>query len=288
MKTRIITGIFAALLAISLLVLIGFGLTKYLFIIASVFSAIAVYEIMRVSHCENKVLTGIGCAVAVIVPFYTGFNLGSYLPVSTGVLIVVLIIGMLLVMLKMYEKTRFEHVALALFGSIVIPSSIMTLYKVDELCSAYPELFQRSHIVFILLCTMYAAWFCDTCAYFAGRKFGKRKLAPKISPKKTVEGAIGGVAGVVVLSLITYFICDTFYFANDTIKAWMVIPAVILLCIIGMCGDLSASVIKRNFGEKDFGTLFPGHGGVLDRIDSFLFAMPAAYVMLSVILAFIR
>ena len=288
MKTRIITGLIAALFAISLLVVIGFGLTKYIFVVASVFSAIAVYEIMRVSHCENKVLTGIACAVAVIVPLYTGFHIGNYLPVSTGALIITLVIGMLLVMLKMYEKTRFEHVALALFGSIAIPSSIMTLYKVDELCSAYPELFQRSHIVFILLCTMYAAWFCDTCAYFAGRKFGKRKLAPKISPKKTVEGAIGGVAGVVVLSLITYVICDVTCFANNTIKAWMVIPAVIFLCIIGMCGDLSASVIKRNFGEKDFGTLFPGHGGVLDRIDSFLFAMPAAYVMLSVILAFIR
>ena len=288
MKTRIITGVIAALFAISLLVVIGFGFTKYLFVVASLFSAIAAYEVLRVAQCKNKVLTGIACAVAVVVPFYIAFDIGSYLPVSTGVLMTVLIIGMLLVMLKMYEKTRFEHVVLALFGSIAVPSSIMTLYKVDQLCSAYPQLFQRSQIVFILLCTMYAAWFCDTCAYFAGKKFGKHKLAPRISPKKTVEGAIGGVAGVVVLSLITYVICDIFYFTNDTIKFWMVIPAVIFLCIIGMCGDLSASVIKRNFGEKDFGTLFPGHGGVLDRIDSFLFAMPAAYVMLSVILAFIR
>ena len=126
------------------------------------------------------------------------------------------------------------------------------------------------------------AFVTDTGAYLGGSVFGKHKLAPKISPKKTVEGAIGGVSGVVVLSLITYVICDIFYFTNDTIKAWMVIPAVIFLCIIGMCGDLSASVIKRNFGEKDFGTLFPGHGGVLDRIDSFLVTMPAMYALLEI------
>ena len=65
----------------------------------------------------------------------------------------------------------------------------------------------------------------------------------------------------------------------------MVIPAAIFLCVIGMCGDLSASVIKRNFGEKDFGNLFPGHGGVLDRIDSFLFTMPALYILLSIAVA---
>lgn len=288
MKKRIITGVLAALFAISLLVVIGFEYTKYLSFAISVFSAIAAYEILRVSQCKNKVLTGVSCAAAAFVPIYSAFNLGSFIPVSTGVLITVLIIGMLLIMLRMYDKTRFEHVALALFGSLAIPSSIMTTYKVDLLCSEYPELFQRSQIVFIILCTMYSAWFCDTCAYFVGRKFGKRKLAPRISPKKSVEGAIGGVAGVVVLSVITYIICDIFYFTNDTIKIWMVIPAVALLCVIGMCGDLSASVIKRNFGEKDFGNLFPGHGGVLDRIDSFLFTMPAAYVMLSVILAFIR
>ena len=286
MKKRIITGVLAALFAISLLVVIGFGYTKYLSIVAAIFSAIAAYEVMRVSKCKNKVLTGVAMAGAAFVPFYTAFDLGAFLPVSTGVLIAAYVIGMLLIMLKFYEKTRFEHVTLALFGSIAIPSSIMTLYKVDLLCSAHPELFQRSQIVFMLLCTMYSAWFCDTCAYFVGRKLGKRKLAPRISPKKSVEGAIGGVAGVVILSVITYFVCDIFYFTNDTIKFWMVIPVVALLCVIGMCGDLSASVIKRNFGEKDFGNLFPGHGGVLDRIDSFLFTMPAFYVILSIIVAF--
>lgn len=288
MKKRIITGVLAALVAISLLVLIGLGHIKYISIIAAIFSAIAAYEILRVSKCKNKVLTGLSCAVAAYVPFHIAFDIGKFIPLSTGNLITILVIVMLLVMLKWYDKTRFEHVTLALFGSIAIPSSIMTIYKVDELCSSYPELFQRSQMVFILLCSMYAAWISDTFAYFVGSKFGKHKLAPKISPKKSVEGAIGGVLGNVLVSAITFVICDFAFFGNDTIKIWMVIPASAIICVIGMCGDLSASVIKRNFGEKDFGNLFPGHGGVLDRIDSFLFAMPATYVMLSIILAFYK
>ncbi len=287
MKKRIITGVLAGLFAISLLVCIGLGHIKYLSIIAAVFSAIAAYEVMRVSKCKNKVLTGFSCAVSVIVPFYIAFDIGAILPVSTGVLIAAYVIAMLLIMLKWYDITRFEHVTLAIFGSLAVPSSIMTIYKVDELCSAHPELFQRSQIVFILLCTMFAAWLCDTFAYFFGSKFGKRKLAPKISPKKSVEGAIGGVAGATVCSIIAYIVCEIFFFTNDTIKIWMVIPAVIFLCVIGMCGDLSASVIKRNFGEKDFGNLFPGHGGVLDRIDSFLFTMPALYILLSIAVAIV-
>lgn len=285
MKQRIITGVLAGLFAITLLVIIGLGFTKYLSVVAAIFSAIAAYEIMRVSKCENKVLTGASCAVSAFVPFYIAFDLGSIIPVSTGVLIAVYVIAMLLVMLKWYDQTRFEHVTLALFGSLAIPSSIMTIYKVDEICSAHPELFQRSQIVFMLLCTMFAAWLCDTFAYFVGSKLGKRKLSPKISPKKSVEGAIGGVVGTTISSVIAYIICEIFFFTNGTIKFWMVIPAVVLLCVIGMCGDLSASVIKRNFGEKDFGNLFPGHGGVLDRIDSFLFTMPALYILLSIIIS---
>lgn len=287
MKKRIITGILAALLAIALLVIIGLGFTKVLAVVAAVFSAIGAYEVMRVSKCKNKVLVGAACAVAAITPFYVAFDIGSHLPVPTGAIIAAVVIAMLLIMLKWYEQTRFEHVALALFGSLAIPSSIMTLYKVDEICTAHPELFQRSQLVFMLLCVMFSAWLCDTFAYFFGSKFGKRKLSPKISPKKSVEGAIGGVAGTTVSCVIAYVICEIFFFTNGTIKVWMVIPAVMFLCVIGMCGDLSASVIKRNFGEKDFGNIFPGHGGVLDRIDSFLFTMPAFYILLSVIVAIV-
>ncbi len=285
MKTRIITGISAALFAIGLLVLIGLGYASFLSPVVSVFSAIAVHEIMKVSKCENKVLTGCAITFSALVCPYIAFGVEQLIPVPTAVILTVYIIGMLTVMLKWYDKTKFEHVAFALFGSLAIPSSMSCLFKVIRIGEENPDVFQRSHIVFLILAGMYAAWLTDTFAYFFGSRFGKHKLAPKISPKKSVEGAVAGVIGTMVVAVITYFICDHFFFHNDTISILTVIVAVAVMCVLGMLGDLSASVIKRNYGAKDFGTLFPGHGGVLDRIDSFLFTAPALYVIVEMILA---
>ena len=285
MKVRIITGVTCALIVIMLLVFTGLGYLGVMSIPMGIISAIAAYEVMRVSKCQNKILTGISMAVAAVVPAYVDFNIQQYLPIPLSAIIIVYIIGLLVVMLKNYEKTKFENVALALFASLAVPGSLGTLFKVRDLCVIYPQYFQRSHCVFLILCAMYCAWMSDTWAYFVGSKFGKHKLAPKISPKKSVEGAIGGLVGTSLFCVVTYFICDATCFRNDTLNVWMVLGCSLILAVLGMCGDLSASVIKRNFGEKDFGNLFPGHGGVLDRIDSFLVTMPALYVMIEIGLA---
>ncbi len=285
MKTRIITGVSAALFAIGLLVLIGLGYASFISPVVSVLSAIAVHEIMKVSKCENKVLTGCAMAFSALVPPYIAFGVDRLIPVPAAVIIAVYVIAMLTVMLKWYEKTKFEHVAFALFGSLAIPSSVSCLFRIVRIGEENPDVFQRSHTVFLILAGMYAAWLADTFAYFIGSRFGKHKLAPKISPKKSVEGAVAGVVGTTVVAIITYFICNHFFFRIDTVNILTVIIAVPVMCILGMLGDLSASVIKRNYGAKDFGTLFPGHGGVLDRIDSFLFTAPALYVIVEIILA---
>ena len=115
----------------------------------------------------------------------------------------------------------------------------------------------------------------DSGAYFVGSTFGKRKLCPGVSPKKTVEGALGGlVAGVVAASV---FAC--FLFSN--VSWWFVLPTAVLLTGVGMLGDLTESIIKRGTGVKDSGTLLSGHGGVLDRIDSLLLTAPVLYYMLA-------
>lgn len=288
MKVRIITGVICALIVIMLLVFTGLGYLGVMSIPMGIISAIAAYEIMRVSKCKNKLLTYVSMVVAAVGPAFVDFNIQQYLPVPLSVLIIAYVIVLLIIMLKFYDTTKFENVAMALFGSLAIPGSLGTLFKVRDLCVEYPELFQRSHCVFLILCAMYCAWMSDTWAYFVGSKLGKHKLAPKISPKKSVEGAIGGVFGTMLFCVATYFVCDHFFFYLDTVKLWMVVVFSIILAILGMCGDLSASVIKRNFGEKDFGNLFPGHGGVLDRIDSFLVTMPALYVIIEIMLAFYK
>lgn len=288
MKVRIITGVTCALIVIMLLVFTGLGYLGVMSIPMGIISAIAAYEIMRVSKCKNKLLTGVSMVVAAGVPAFFDFNVQQYLPVPASVLVIAYIIALLIIMLKCYDKTKFENVAMALFGSLAIPGSLGTFFKVRDLCVDYPELFQRSHCVFLILCAMYCAWMSDTWAYFVGSKFGKHKLAPRISPKKSVEGAIGGVVGTVLFCVASYLVCDRFFFHLDTLKLWMVVVFSVILAILGMCGDLSASVIKRNFGEKDFGNLFPGHGGVLDRVDSFLVTMPALYVIIEIMLAFYK
>ena len=285
MKVRIITGSICAAIVIMLLVFTGLGYQGVMSIPMGVIAAIAAYEVMRVSKCQNKLLTAISMIVAAVVPAYVDFGIQQYLPVSLSVIIIAYVIVLLLVMLKFYDTTKFENVAMALFASLAIPGSLGTFFKVRDLCVDYPQYFQRSHCVFLILCAMYCAWMSDTWAYFVGRKLGKHKLAPKISPKKSVEGAIGGVFGTMLFCVVTYFICDATCFRNDTLNVWMIAGGGIILAVLGMCGDLSASVIKRNFGEKDFGNLFPGHGGVLDRIDSFLVTMPSLYVLIEIGLA---
>lgn len=114
----------------------------------------------------------------------------------------------------------------------------------------------------------------DTGAYVVGSKFGRRKLCPAISPHKTVEGALGGIAGGVIAAVVLFFLCSV------EAALWFVAVLAIGLAVIGMLGDLIESIIKRGFRVKDSGTLLGGHGGVLDRIDSLLLAGPVLYYIL--------
>ncbi len=113
-----------------------------------------------------------------------------------------------------------------------------------------------------------AAWMTDTFAYFTGYCLGKHKLCPDISPKKTVEGAVGGVVGAVVGAIVLAVVVNAV--GTETITVWEAAVIAIPLSVIGQFGDLAASLTKRYFGIKDYGNLFPGHGGVLDRFDSIL------------------
>ena len=117
----------------------------------------------------------------------------------------------------------------------------------------------------------------DTCAFFVGRRLGKHKLAPNISPMKTIEGAIGGILGAVIASLaIKYIFTELEGFQTDISVSISVIGGILIACI-GIVGDLGESKLKRIAGVKDSGTIFPGHGGVLDRLDSVLLNLPVTY-----------
>ena len=125
--------------------------------------------------------------------------------------------------------------------------------------------------IYYLLLVLNFSSVCDMGAYFVGVSMGKTKLCPNISPKKTVEGALGGIVSSVIVSLVITLCFGHF------VKILPVVLLTIPLCAAGMVGDLFASIIKRKVGIKDYGDLIPGHGGVLDRADSILFISPLVY-----------
>lgn len=174
------------------------------------------------------------------------------------------------ILLRYHEKIGFTEVAGAYFGGIVIPYLLMSLVRMFTMTEINGKLY--------ILIPLLAAWGSDTFALFAGMAFGKHKLAPVISPKKTIEGSIGGIVGAIALMLF-YGVCVNAF--SDT-KLSLLLCFVIGLfgAILGQVGDLSFSIVKRKSGIKDYGKIFPGHGGVLDRFDSIIFVAPAVELLL--------
>ena len=134
-----------------------------------------------------------------------------------------------------------------------------------------------THRAYLLL-PFILSFACDTFAFFAGKALGKHKLAPKVSPNKTVEGSIGGMLGNIVCGLLFAFVMDHFFEAGIGYGAMALLA--FLCSIVAQLGDLSFSLIKREFGIKDYGHLFLAHGGVLDRFDSVLFVTPVVELVL--------
>ncbi len=196
-------------------------------------------------------------------------------------LIFVLLVGSFAIELKFHDSMNVSQVSWGFFGALIVPYlmlSLLRIFQMDFLPIGDTDL-QIGQ--FIVLLPLLAAWGADTCALFAGMFFGKHKLAPVVSPKKTVEGAVGGVLGGAVLVLLAALLMNTFLDLDMPIWAALVLGGV--GAVLGEIGDLSFSIIKRQTGIKDYGHIFPGHGGVLDRFDSVLFVAPFAEILFRII-----
>ena len=175
------------------------------------------------------------------------------------------------------EKHSIIDGIITVFSGVVVSSmfySLLTIYKLgdDKLISAA-----------LLFVALIGAWATDIFAYFVGVTIGKHKLCPKISPKKSVEGSIGGVIGVVTfITLYCKLLLAQWVPAFGQVPVWAYILFGLACGIMSQVGDLTASLIKRHFGIKDYGKIFPGHGGVLDRFDSLIFVAPATYFFLQI------
>lgn len=263
MRTRVITGVVAAVLFLGVMIQ---PYTIVLHIVVAVLCAIASYELLCVTgFCPSKIVQIVSMAFAATVPFWGYFLRHElYFWPLAFVLVYAIVIG--IVQIYRFDEqpitSSIYAVAMTLWSSIAL-SAIAFVRSVD------------GHGLFLIILMLLSIWMSDTGAYFTGVLFGSHKLCPEISPKKTVEGLIGGiVTALIVCGVATYIYNLTWRNYYTTISlGWMTLICVIC-AVLSVFGDLTASLLKRLCDIKDYGNLFPGHGGVMDRFDGFLFSAP--------------
>ena len=166
----------------------------------------------------------------------------------------------------------------------ILSNGFLTIYIVLSMSCVWlaKETFDTATMLLTFIC----AWSCDTFAYFTGRFLGKHKLIPHVSPNKTVEGSVGGVVGAMVICIVYLLIVKNVFDTNMLQWSNVVVEGAVYGLVGGalsQLGDLIASAIKRDTGIKDFGWIFPGHGGFMDRFDSVMFIAPIMYILPMVI-----
>lgn len=202
----------------------------------------------------------------------------DFLPVQTGILLALLSVFMGGMFVYVFSFPRFQasQVMAAFFSFFYGPVCLSFIYLTREIGR---DISVSHHTIglYIVWLILLSSWGCDTCAYCVGMLFGKHKMSPILSPKKSVEGAVGGVLGAAALGAL-YGYAVSGILADDRVILFFAI-----ICgvgsLISMVGDLAASAIKRNADMKDYGELIPGHGGVMDRFDSVIFTAPVIYFM---------
>ena len=269
MKVRLITSGLGIVVFFALL----FSHVTIFHVADAIVAGIAIYEVFSVVGLTKKpsmIIAGIlGIGLNVI---FSSAHMG-YIDYNISLLAIAVFIAYLFaVMVFNYKKVKFNDASMAFFSAVLL--ALLYSYIVPLRASEYGQ--------YLIVALFAATWCNDAGAYFIGIRFGKHKLAPTLSPKKTVEGAIGGVLGCVLASLILYAVFVNFVWETESANYIAVALMSVFLSFISMCGDLTASVIKRNFEIKDFGKLIPGHGGILDRFDSIIFVLVALYAVLNI------
>lgn len=282
MKQRVITAV--VLLALLAVVVWQIN-TPVLVLVIAFLAAVAANEIMRCAKVENTFIRVVATGYAACVPFFASSKAltpwvseevwGKVIGAVPGVVyLIALVLVLLLAMLKGYAYTTFEDVAVSVFAGVLVPFGFSVFIRLRDMFQI--EQFGIYLIFYGLICALAT----DSGAQLAGMAFGKHKMSPNISPKKTVEGAIGGLIFSLILNAVAIILYNRLAdFKMDEFAVTVLLAACLPVSFLGMMGDLSASVLKRNFGVRDFGKIFPGHGGVMDRFDSSMFTLPVTYAL---------
>lgn len=258
---RLISGIVLVIIALVTIIL---GKDVLLATVVAI-SVIGFYELAKVYGLQWK-LPGV-CGYIATIGYY------ALIRMDYKEYIIVFFIAYLIVLMGTYvftfPKFKAEDMMVCFFGMFYVVLMLSYIYQVRMMQDG-------AYIVWLIfLCS----WGCDTCAYLVGVMFGKHKMAPVLSPKKSIEGGIGGVAGAALLG----FIYATIFKDKITIDNANIIFPIVCAAggIISQIGDLTASGIKRNHDIKDYSRLIPGHGGILDRFDSVIITAPIIYYLVT-------
>ncbi len=266
MRTRVISGIFLVII-LGITMLCGgwvlFGATCLI-------SLIGFNELIRATHVRPKEKKICGIELVGYIGI-TVYYILLAIPVAKDFLmaaIILTIMGMMLIYVFTFPKYDARQPMAAVFAFLYAPVLLSYIYRTRMMENG----------IYIIWLVFIASWVCDTSAYFFGVLFGKHKLAPVLSPKKSIEGAVGGIVGSALVGFLYAFVlykAGVTFVEGDVLRAFPLIAAV--GAVLSQIGDLAASGIKRNNDIKDYGTLIPGHGGIMDRFDSVIVTAPLIY-----------
>lgn len=270
MSTRIVSAAVAIVIAIIALILHN---TFIFNLFIAFITAVAVYEIFRATGMSVHKKQSVACytfvALDSIMPAFHAHGMLYF--VSYRFYMGIFVLAMCILYLMEHKKYKYNEFFFMLGVPILLSYSFGTLINMAQM---------GGKGVFLIVLTLAGAWLADSGAYFAGTFFGKTPLCPEISPKKTVEGLIGGVVCNGVFLLVISFVYDVIL-KGESVRYIIVFIAGMLCALIGLVGDLTASMIKRQTGIKDYGNIMPGHGGVMDRFDSVILVAPFMYYLIS-------
>ena len=250
-----------------------FFLPSYVFAaVVAIICAVCAYELQHaIGGKKNDRISIYAVLSSVLIPVGAYFDLGELVFMAVLLVLMCLMFAETIVAFGTIRKIAFAQVLTTLFGGAVIPFLLSSLVSLKNM----PE-----GRLFVLL-PVISAFITDGGAYFTGVFLGKRKAVPRVSPKKTVEGCIGGIA-IGTFAIFIYgvvLVMTTFH----GVVFWALILYGVIGAVLTELGDLAFSLVKREFEIKDYGRILPGHGGMLDRFDSMVFTAPAMYLLLSVI-----
>ncbi len=268
MLKRTLTGI---VFVIVILPIYFFSDTILLPIAASVFSLIGVYEMLKcIGMGKRWGISVPAYAMAVVLPqlvrlFSTRHNfLSVYMMVMFAFLMILLAMGVF-----SHGQLDVEKISVSFMGVLYVITGFVGMILVRD----------RAFGIYIFFMALFGPWGSDVAAYFSGRFLGRHKLIPDISPKKTVEGSVGGVIFDGIAAVTFGFIVSLIDSGITEVHYGALFVAGMIISVVSQVGDLIASYIKRKYNIKDYGNLLPGHGGILDRFDSVLCVMPVMVML---------